>query len=98
MRMLNWWDFLPSQVNYRARYDPDPVINVISWRGESDTGVIIGLDPYSWYTVDVQVRNTAGLGPRSELYHAKTFRAGTYKFQIYLSFMIEEWYMVEKNG
>ena len=71
------------QVNYKERFDEAPIINAISWRGESDTGIVIGLDPYTWYTVDVQVLNTAGMGPRSELYHARTFRAGIQSSCIY---------------
>ncbi|XP_052806194.1 contactin-like isoform X2 [Mya arenaria] len=80
------WDIVPNirqfmggtllgyQVNYKFRDDPDAGWDAISWRGETSYGIVIGLDVYTWYSVDMQVLNTAAMGPRSEIYHARTFK------------------------
>jgi len=63
-------------VNYRPRYDTTGIMDGVNFYGEMDNGLVIGLDPYEWYTFDVQAFNAAGMGPISELYHAKTFKQG----------------------
>ncbi|KAL4229020.1 ROBO3 [Mactra antiquata] len=65
---------LGYQVNYILRFVEGASYEALSWRGESDSGIIIGLDPYTWYTVDVIVLNTAGMGPMGEVYHARTYK------------------------
>ncbi|KAH3825753.1 hypothetical protein DPMN_127634, partial [Dreissena polymorpha] len=80
------WDIVPNirefmggtlmgyQINFKVRFDPNAGWDAISWRGETSHGVVIGLTPYTWYSVDMQVLNTAGMGPRSEMFHARTFK------------------------
>lgn len=80
------WDIVPNdrahmrgtllgyQVNFQLRFEADASLDAISWRGETENGVVVGLDPFTYYTVDVQILNTAGMGPRSEVFHAKTYK------------------------
>ncbi|XP_060585793.1 contactin-like, partial [Ruditapes philippinarum] len=80
------WDVIPNdrehmrgkllgyQVNYQLRFVDGASLDAISWRGETSSGIVIGLDPYTWYTVDVQLLTTAGMGPRGEVYHAHTHK------------------------
>lgn len=64
-------------MNYRPRYDTTGIMDGVNFYGENlDSGVVIGLDPYEWYTFDVQTFNPAGMGPISELYYAKTYKQG----------------------
>jgi hypothetical protein len=65
-----------SKVNYQLRFVDGASLDAISWRGETSSGIVIGLDPYTWYTVDVQLLTTAGMGPRGEVYHAHTHKEG----------------------
>ncbi len=44
--------------------------------GQTDQGLAIGLDPHTYYFVNVQVFNTAGNGPKSEDYLEETLRSG----------------------
>ena len=44
--------------------------------GQTDRGFIIGLDPKTYYFVNVQVFNTAGNGPKSEDFLEETLRSG----------------------
>ena len=45
-------------------------------RGQTDHGFIIGLDPKTYYFVNVQVFNSAGNGPKSEDFLEETLRSG----------------------
>ncbi|XP_060074968.1 contactin-like [Ylistrum balloti] len=65
---------LGYQVNYFERNDTNPIINSISWRTHEPEGLVIGLLPYTWYTFDVQVLNTAGMGQISEKFHQRTYQ------------------------
>ncbi|XP_033733379.1 contactin-like [Pecten maximus] len=65
---------LGYQVNYFERNNSDPIINSISWRTHDPEGLVIGLLPYTWYTFDVQVLNTAGMGQISEKFHQRTYQ------------------------
>ncbi|OWF39873.1 Contactin [Mizuhopecten yessoensis] len=65
---------LGYQVNYFERNDSNPIINSISWRTTDPQGLVIGLMPYTWYTFDVQVLNTAGMGQISEKIHQRTYQ------------------------
>ena len=53
-------------------------VRFIRYYGQLDTGLVIGLeiDVNTW--VDVQVYNSAGLGPRSEAYIMETSGFGEY--------------------
>ncbi|XP_045209360.2 contactin-like [Mercenaria mercenaria] len=80
------WDVIPNdrehmrgkllgyQVNYQLRFVEGASLDAISWRGETSSGIVIGLDTYTWYTVDVQLLTNAGMGPRGEVYHAHTHK------------------------
>ena len=48
------------------------------FEGQTDREMIIGLQPDSWYEVNVLVYNTAGNGPKSDTYPQETERLGTY--------------------
>lgn len=84
--ILVMWDPIPDereimrgrlmgyQVNYFERNDSEPIINSISWRTSDPQGLVIGLLPYTWYTFDVQVLNTAGMGQISEKFHQRTYQ------------------------
>ncbi|XP_041348277.1 contactin-like [Gigantopelta aegis] len=43
-------------------------------QGQRESGLIIGLEPNTWYSVTVQVYNSAGNGPKSEFFHQITDR------------------------
>ena len=44
--------------------------------GQTNRGFIIGLDPKTYYFVNVQVFNSAGNGPKSEDFLEETLRSG----------------------
>jgi len=46
-------------------------------RNQTDHGLIIALREDTDYFINVQVVNSAGLGPKSETYPVRTLRAGT---------------------
>jgi len=46
-------------------------------RNQTDHGLIIALREDTDYMINVQVVNSAGLGPKSETYPVRTLRAGT---------------------
>jgi len=67
------------QVNYWPRYSNDNLaiykrfIRFLTKDGIIPThGIVIGLVYDSYTTFDVQVFNTAGLGPKSDFYHCET--------------------------
>ncbi|XP_021368821.1 contactin-like [Mizuhopecten yessoensis] len=61
------------QINYWANNNDDPPLTkFIRYQGQRDTGLVIGLEADSYYWFNVQVYNTAGLGPRSERYTQET--------------------------
>lgn len=60
------------QVNYYERYQINPIVNSITWRGLDPYGLIIGLLPNTWYAYDVQVFNTAGLNSIGDTYFQRT--------------------------
>ncbi|XP_022316570.2 contactin-3-like isoform X2 [Crassostrea virginica] len=57
---------LGYQVNYWERFTKDPIMNSISWRGQMSQGLVIGLLPDTWYTVNLQALNMAGMSQISE--------------------------------
>lgn len=57
---------LGYQVNYWERFTEDPIMNSISWRGQMSSGLVIGLLPDMWYTVNLQALNMAGMSQISE--------------------------------
>jgi hypothetical protein len=44
--------------------------------GETPRGIILGLYPFTYYRVSIQVMNTAGFGPVSQEFAVKTLRNG----------------------
>ncbi|KAK3612186.1 hypothetical protein CHS0354_016572, partial [Potamilus streckersoni] len=84
--VLVTWDITPNvrenmkgtllgyQVNYWEKFGVSPIMNSLSWRGETSSGIALGLRPNTWYTVNVQVLNTAGMGPISEVAHIRTYK------------------------
>jgi len=46
-------------------------------RNQTDHGMIIAMREDTDYWINVQVVNSAGLGPKSEIYPVRTLRAGT---------------------
>ncbi|XP_033733022.1 contactin-like [Pecten maximus] len=61
------------QINYWANNNEDPPLKqFIRYQGQRDTGLVIGLAADSYFWFDVQVYNTAGLGPLSEKYTQET--------------------------
>lgn len=71
------------QVNYWERFTEDPIMNSISWRGQMSSGLVIGLLPHTWYTVDVQVLNMAGMGPVSETDFQLTLKVGELPIKVF---------------
>ncbi|KAL5013277.1 hypothetical protein ScPMuIL_007547 [Solemya velum] len=82
-----FWDPVPDSretmkgklLGYKLNYwvmDEEEEIQAIQaiYQGQTDHAVIIGLEANSWYTVNVQVYNTAGNGPKSEDFHQETYR------------------------
>ncbi|XP_041372375.1 contactin-like [Gigantopelta aegis] len=80
-----WWDPVEDtratmkgkvrgyQINYWAMGAEDPIFYRFNrFLGQVDTGVVIGLTPWDMFYVDVQVYNSAGLGPRSEAFVQET--------------------------
>ncbi|KAK6176500.1 hypothetical protein SNE40_014772 [Patella caerulea] len=72
--------------------------NILS--GQIDHGLIIGLEADTWYTVNVQVYNGAGNGPKSELYHQSTDRPAPqlYPTEIYVNSHSEDSVRVTFRG
>ncbi|KAK6181653.1 hypothetical protein SNE40_009468 [Patella caerulea] len=67
-------------LGYQINYWPDEGdywLMFIRHRGQRDTGLVIGLASDTNFWVDVQVYNSAGLGPRSEAYFMETSRLPT---------------------
>ncbi|XP_046353215.1 contactin-like [Haliotis rufescens] len=63
------------KVNYWRQQEETEIEAVQSiYEGQIDHALIIGLQPDTWYTVNVQVYNSAGNGPKSEDYHQSTDR------------------------
>ncbi|XP_046331627.2 contactin-like [Haliotis rufescens] len=72
------------QINYYLEGEEDPILNSISHYGQLDGGLVIGLQPDGDYWVNVQVFNTAGLGPRGEEYRISTFTSAPLLFPRYV--------------
>uniref|UniRef100_A0A0B7B5Q8 Contactin n=1 Tax=Arion vulgaris TaxID=1028688 RepID=A0A0B7B5Q8_9EUPU len=63
--VINYWD---------EEDDPNLYTRSIRYYGNIDTGLVIGLESQVNTIVDVQVYNSAGLGPRSNTYVMETAR------------------------
>ncbi|XP_067683459.1 contactin-like isoform X1 [Haliotis asinina] len=66
-------------IGYKVNYwmkDTETEIEAVQsiYEGQIDNALIIGLQPDTWYTVNVQVYNSAGNGPKSEDYSQSTDR------------------------
>ncbi|KAK7482104.1 hypothetical protein BaRGS_00026688, partial [Batillaria attramentaria] len=62
-------------INY-WKEEADPLI-MNHYTGEpADGATVIGLLADTWYRMDVQVYNAAGLGPRSEQFRQRTWKSG----------------------
>lgn len=59
---------LGYQINYWMDGEEDPLIRFIRYPGQVESGLIIGLFSDTNYWTNVQVYNSAGLGPPSENY------------------------------
>ncbi|XP_071103024.1 contactin-like [Haliotis cracherodii] len=59
-------------INYQTM-EEEPFANTLGLIGQISSGLVIGLEPYSWYIFDVQVVNTGGMGPVSEVYRQSTW-------------------------
>ncbi|XP_067686212.1 contactin-like [Haliotis asinina] len=68
------------QINYYIEGEEDPILNSISHYGQVDGGLVIGLQPDGDYWFNVQVFNTAGLGPRGEEYRISTFTSAPFLY------------------
>lgn len=56
-------------------------MNSISWRGQMSSGLVIGLLPDTWYTVNLQALNMAGMSQISETDFQLTLKMGAcYKY------------------
>ncbi|CAE1245096.1 unnamed protein product [Acanthosepion pharaonis] len=78
--MMVTWDPVPDtrevmkgrvegyQVNYWNRDQKRPILNSVKFPGKMTEALVIGLVPNMYYWVNVQVYNTAGNGPISEIY------------------------------
>ena len=85
-----WLIHLHLQINFWKEIGEDEtmsIYNIIS--GQTDTGLVIGLEPHTYYYVNVQVYNSAGNGPKSQDYLEETLRAGRSMF--YLSQTTSLW-------
>lgn len=51
-------------------------MNSISWRGQMSSGLVIGLLPDTWYTVNLQALNMAGMSQISETDYQLTLKMG----------------------
>ncbi|XP_071103129.1 contactin-3-like [Haliotis cracherodii] len=81
-----WWDPVPDtreymkgrvkgyQINYWPNDESDPTdwMQFIRFPGQVSEGMVIGLEQNGWTWMDVQVYNSAGLGPRMEAYTQET--------------------------
>ena len=66
------------QVNYWVKDEQNETMALFRIiRNQTDHGLIIALRENTDYFVNVQVVNSAGLGPKSETYPVRTLRAGT---------------------
>ena len=61
-----WSFYLSHQINYWMDGEEDPLIRFIRYPGQVESGLIIGLSSDTAYWTNVQVYNSAGLGPPSE--------------------------------
>ena len=79
-------------------------LRFVRFRGQVDTGVVIGLTPWDMFYVDVQVYNSAGLGPRSEAFVQETVGWGTYWNQWFVQETVgwgtywNQWFVQETVG
>lgn len=65
------------QVNYWLDGDDEPVYKqYIRYEGQVSEGIVIGLFPDTNFWFEVQVFNTAGLGPLSEKFIQETLHEG----------------------
>jgi hypothetical protein len=65
------------QINYWIDEEEDETMALFNFvPGQRDSGQIIGLRPNTFYVVNVQAINSAGNGPKSEIYRTRTLRAG----------------------
>ncbi|KAK7482492.1 hypothetical protein BaRGS_00026309 [Batillaria attramentaria] len=80
-----YWDPIPNtrefmkgkilgyQINYWWEEDPSYLMSYNVYCDDCGQGLVIGLEPDSDYWWNVQVFNTAGLGPKGEDYRISTF-------------------------
>lgn len=69
--------FCFCQVNYWLDGDDEPVYKqYIRYQGQVSEGIVIGLFPDTNFWFEVQVFNTAGLGPLSEKFIQETLHEG----------------------
>ncbi|XP_041371583.1 contactin-like [Gigantopelta aegis] len=61
------------QINYWNLKDVNRTQQFIRYLGQRNNGTVIGLEAFDWYEFDVQVYNSAGLGPRSERYRQEVY-------------------------
>ena len=65
------------QINYWKETGEDETMSIYRpLGGQRDRGLIIGLEPKTYYYVNVQVFNTAGNGPKSQDFLEETLRKG----------------------
>lgn len=73
------------QVNYWLDGDDEPVYKqYIRYEGQVSEGIVIGLFPDTNFWFEVQVFNTAGLGPLSEKFIQETLHEGMKKIKYIL--------------
>ena len=84
---INYWNIDDNQTASTS-------LQSIRYLGQRNNGTVIGLVANHWYEFDVQVYNSAGMGPRSERYRQVVYRSGTC-FRYILCFI---WKEGRKNG
>ena len=65
------------QINYYAPdYEDSLMAQFKIVHGDVTNGIILGLYPFTYYIVSIQVMNSAGFGPKSQEFQVKTLRHG----------------------
>ena len=74
---MYFFNIIMFQVNYWVKDEQNETMALFRIiRNQTDHGLIIALRENTDYFVNVQVVNSAGLGPKSETYPVRTLRAG----------------------
>ena len=65
------------QINYWMEQSQTELMAIFrDVKGDTDSGMIIGLNVETYYRINVQVYNSAGYGPKSSYWIEETLRSG----------------------